>query len=91
MTIFARQGKLGYLVEEESEELTHPYPEPESPLLKNKVNHKCVVAYLKYEHTCVNEERGINALISLSLYHFAVSSGWYEGSCGSSDVFLYLV
>lgn len=29
------------------EECTHPYPEPDSSLLKNKVNHKCVVAYLK--------------------------------------------
>ncbi len=60
VNIFAQQGKLGYLVEEEVEERTQPYPEPDSSLLKNKVNHKCVVAYLKHEHTCVNEERGRN-------------------------------
>lgn len=41
VNIFARQGKLGYLVEEEAEERTHPYPEPDTSLLKNKVNHMC--------------------------------------------------
>lgn len=45
--ISAQQGKLGYLVEEEVEERTHSFPEPDASLLKNKVNHKCVVAYLK--------------------------------------------
>ncbi|KAI3359262.1 hypothetical protein L3Q82_002783 [Scortum barcoo] len=30
------EGKLGYLVEEEVEERTHPYPEPDTSLLKNK-------------------------------------------------------
>lgn len=47
VNISTQQGKLGYLVEEEVEERTHPYPEPDASLLKNKVNHKCVVAYLK--------------------------------------------
>lgn len=40
VNIFAQQGTLGYLVEEEAEERTHPYPEPDTSLLKNKVNHK---------------------------------------------------
>lgn len=44
---FAQQGKLDYLVKEEAEECAHPCPEPDTSLLKNKVNHKCVVALFK--------------------------------------------
>lgn len=70
VNIFAQQGKLGYQVEEEVEECTHPYPEPDSSLLKNKVNHKCVVAYLKKKKY---EKRETNALI---LFHDLSSSDW---------------
>lgn len=40
------RGCWGKLMEEDLEERTHPYLEPDSSLLKTKVNHKCVVAYL---------------------------------------------
>lgn len=37
-------------MEEETEEHPHPHPEPDTSLLKNKVNHKRVVAYLRNQH-----------------------------------------
>ena len=40
VAVFAPQEKLGCLVEEEAEEHAHPFPEPDTSLLKNKVNHK---------------------------------------------------
>lgn len=43
--------------EETPQELSHPLPEPDSAPLKHKVNHKCVVAYLKKEKLYLKMKR----------------------------------
>jgi len=74
----------------------HPYPEPDTSLLKNKVNHKCSGFKENIENKRVQEDKNktnkkiIKRWVSCS-FRFAVFSGsvcflFQDGaSCGSSE------
>lgn len=74
VTVSVPQGKA---VEEDTEEHPHPHPEPDTSLLKNKVNHKRVVAYLRNQHK-VHVLRSEAICFGCFVYLFAacICFGW---------------
>ncbi|KAI9523318.1 hypothetical protein NQZ68_028342 [Dissostichus eleginoides] len=55
---YSPQGTLGYLLEEEVEERKHPFPEPDTSLLKNKNDKVPVLAVLAPDEPPIARNQG---------------------------------